>query len=100
MSRPTANGLPFPGIRVDVGRSTKSPCPMLEPGQPHAAIPILTLFHIGPGGKFHPRYSPDGRHLAFTVDFDGSEAFHLFVHDFATGEQRDLTPDIEMFPAG
>ncbi len=45
----------------------------------------------GPGGKFHPRYSPDGRRLAFTVDFDGSEAYHLFVHDLVTGEQRDLT---------
>ncbi len=50
------------------------------------------LISRGPGGKFHPRYSQDGRHLAFTVDFDGSEAYHLFVHDLATGEQRDLTP--------
>ncbi|TSA47057.1 MAG: hypothetical protein D4R46_01705 [Chloroflexi bacterium] len=48
----------------------------------------------GPGGKFHPRYSPDGKSLAFSVDFDGSEAFHLFVHDFGTGELRDLTPDL------
>jgi dipeptidyl aminopeptidase/acylaminoacyl peptidase len=49
----------------------------------------------GPGGKFHPRYSPDGRHLAFTVDFDGSEAFHLIVHDLETREQRDLTPNLK-----
>jgi dipeptidyl aminopeptidase/acylaminoacyl peptidase len=46
----------------------------------------------GPGGKFHPRYSPDGRYLAYTVDFDGSEAYHLVVHDLGTGEERDLTP--------
>ena len=52
------------------------------------------LISRGPGAKFHPRYSPDGRTLAFTVDFDGSEAFHLFVHDPSTGEQRDLTPDL------
>jgi dipeptidyl aminopeptidase/acylaminoacyl peptidase len=51
------------------------------------------LISNGRGGKFHPRYSPDGRHLAFTVDFDGGEAYHLFVHDLATGEQNDLTPD-------
>ena len=52
-------------------------------------IPVAS----GPGSKFHPRYSPDGRQLAFTVDFDGSEAYHLFVHDLDKGEQRDLTPD-------
>ncbi|MGZ6347123.1 MAG: S9 family peptidase [Anaerolineales bacterium] len=50
------------------------------------------LVSAGPGGKFHPRYSPDGRHLAFTVDFDGGEAYHLFVLDITTGEQHDLTP--------
>ncbi len=50
------------------------------------------LVSHGPGGKFHPRYSPDGRHLAFTVDFDGAEAYHLFVLDIGTGEQHDLTP--------
>jgi dipeptidyl aminopeptidase/acylaminoacyl peptidase len=53
------------------------------------------LISRGPGGKFHPRYSPDGHTLAFTVDFDGREAFHLFVLDLETGEQRDLTPDLK-----
>jgi dipeptidyl aminopeptidase/acylaminoacyl peptidase len=52
------------------------------------------LISCGPGSKFHPRYSPDGRHLAYSVDFDGSEAFHLFVHAFDTGDQRDLTPHL------
>jgi dipeptidyl aminopeptidase/acylaminoacyl peptidase len=51
------------------------------------------LISHGLGGKFHPRYSPDGRQLAFVVDLDGSEAFHLIVHDLGTGAQRDLTPD-------
>ncbi len=51
------------------------------------------LISRGPGGKFHPRYSPDGRQLAYTVDFDGGEAFHLFIQDRETGEQRDLTPN-------
>jgi len=46
----------------------------------------------GPGGKFHPRYSPDGTMLVYSVDYDGSEAFHLLSHDRSTGVQHDLTP--------
>jgi dipeptidyl aminopeptidase/acylaminoacyl peptidase len=48
----------------------------------------------GPGGKFHPRYAPDGRHLAFMTDFDGGENFHLYLYEFARDRQRDLTPGI------
>jgi dipeptidyl aminopeptidase/acylaminoacyl peptidase len=46
----------------------------------------------GPGGKFHPRYSPDGSLLAYVVDFDGSERYHLIVHRLADGQEIDLTP--------
>lgn len=53
------------------------------------------LVSTGPGAKFAPRFSPDGRRLAFCVDFDGSERFHLCVHDLASGRQTDLTPNIE-----
>jgi dipeptidyl aminopeptidase/acylaminoacyl peptidase len=52
------------------------------------------LVSYGPGGKFHPRYSPDGRSLAFVVDFDGSENFHILLLDIATGKQTDLTPGV------
>ena len=38
------------------------------------------LVSVGPGGKFAPRYSPDGTRLAYAVDFDGGENFHIFVH--------------------
>ena len=48
----------------------------------------------GPGGKFGPKYSPDGSRLAYAVDFDGSEQFHLFLHDFLSGTSIDLTPGI------
>ncbi len=44
------------------------------------------------GGKFHPRYSPNGKFLAFALDEDGSEHFHLILHDLATGKETDVTP--------
>ncbi|MEJ2541193.1 MAG: peptidase S41, partial [Gemmatimonadota bacterium] len=36
-----------------------------------------------------PLYSPDGRWLAFESDRDGTS--HIYVHEFATGETRQLT---------
>lgn len=48
----------------------------------------------GPGSKFGPRYSPDGLHLAYAVDLDGGENYHLFLYTFATNHCRDLTPGI------
>ena len=47
-----------------------------------------------PGGKFHPRYSPDGTRLVYALDLDGSESYHIAVFDFTSGQQKDLTPDI------
>ena len=47
-----------------------------------------------PGGKLNPRYSPDRTRLAYALDFDGSESYHLFVYDPRTGKHTDLTPDI------
>ena len=48
-----------------------------------------------PGAKFSPQYSPDGSHLAYVVDFDGGENFHLFIKELSSGRERDLTPDIK-----
>jgi len=48
----------------------------------------------GPGGKFGPKYSPDGTRLAYVVDFDGSEQFHLFMQVLETHQVTDLTPGI------
>ncbi|HSQ39089.1 MAG TPA: hypothetical protein VLM78_02925, partial [Anaerolineales bacterium] len=57
--------------------------------------PPITIVSSGPGGKSGPRYSPDGKSLAWALDLDGSESFHIILHDLATGESRDLTPDID-----
>jgi dipeptidyl aminopeptidase/acylaminoacyl peptidase len=46
----------------------------------------------GPGGKFCPQYSPDGRWLAYLVDGDGSEAFDIWTCDLQTGNNSNLTP--------
>jgi len=40
-----------------------------------------------------PRWSPDGRRIAYLQDYAGDENFDLFVLDPATGETRNLTPD-------
>ena len=49
---------------------------------------------FGTGGKFNPRYSPDGKRLAYVLDIDGSESYHLIIYDPETNKHKDLTPDI------
>jgi dipeptidyl aminopeptidase/acylaminoacyl peptidase len=46
------------------------------------------------GAKFSPRFSPDGTKIAFALDIDGSESYHICIHDFMTNASTDLTPDI------
>jgi dipeptidyl aminopeptidase/acylaminoacyl peptidase len=48
----------------------------------------------GRGGKFNPRYSPDGSRLAYVLDEDGSESYRLIVYDFKTRQHTDLTANI------
>lgn len=50
---------------------------------------------LGPGGKFCPKYSHDGKHLAFVVDFNGSEQYHIIINNLLTRNYEDLTPGIE-----
>ncbi len=47
----------------------------------------------GEGAKFAPRFSPDGKSLAFVVDLDGGENYDIHLLDLATRRQVNLTPD-------
>ncbi|MEW6287457.1 MAG: alpha/beta fold hydrolase [Chloroflexota bacterium] len=68
------------------------------PSSPLPSFPLgegnLTQLTFGNGGKFNPRYSPDGSRLAYVLDADGSESYHLVVYDFASQQHTDLTPGI------
>jgi dipeptidyl aminopeptidase/acylaminoacyl peptidase len=46
------------------------------------------------GSKFSPRFSPDGTQLAYALDIDGSESYHIMIHDLNTNVSKDLTPNI------
>ena len=46
------------------------------------------------GAQFAPEFSPDGSKLAFALDLDGSESYHIAIHDFKTGTTIDLNSDI------
>lgn len=56
--------------------------------------PPLSAITSGPGGKFNPRYSPDGTKLAYAFDPDGGESYHLVVYDPSTNTHTDLTSNI------
>jgi len=49
----------------------------------------------GVGGKAAPRYSPDNTFLAWAVDYDGSENFHIVVQDLLEGKALDLDEGID-----
>src|SRR5512139_3472534 len=44
------------------------------------------------GAKFSPQFSSDGKYLAYALDPDGSESYHIILHDLQTGSYTDLTP--------
>ena len=49
----------------------------------------------GRGGKTAPRYSPDNSYLAWALDVDGSENFHIVVEDLLEGVSVDLDENVE-----
>ena len=44
------------------------------------------------GAKFSPQFSPDGKYLSYALDLDGSEFYHIILHDLETGSNTDTTP--------
>lgn len=54
--------------------------------------PLAMTSDMG-GAKFSPQYSPDGKYLAYALDPDGSESYHVILHDLQTNSHTDLTPD-------
>jgi dipeptidyl aminopeptidase/acylaminoacyl peptidase len=46
----------------------------------------------GAGSKFSPRWSPDGKYLAYAVDLDGSEQNDIWLCEVLSGKSRSLTP--------
>ena len=47
----------------------------------------------GLDSKLSPRFSPDGRTIAFLQDYNGDECFDIHLLDPATGAIRNLMPD-------
>lgn len=45
------------------------------------------------GSKFSPQYSPDGKYIAYALDIDGSESYHIILYDPNTDSHTDLTPN-------
>jgi dipeptidyl aminopeptidase/acylaminoacyl peptidase len=56
-----------------------------------ASAPPRLVSHIQ-GAKSSPKHSPDGSMLAFALDVDGSESYHIVIHDLKTNITNDLTP--------
>jgi dipeptidyl aminopeptidase/acylaminoacyl peptidase len=54
----------------------------------------LRVLSFGPGADRLPKYSPDGRHIAFLSDRNGPGDFQLFLLDPATGGARS-TPRVD-----
>ena len=45
----------------------------------------------GDGAKFAPQYSPDGTQLAYACDLEGSESYHIVLHNLKNDSSVDLT---------
>jgi dipeptidyl aminopeptidase/acylaminoacyl peptidase len=52
----------------------------------------VKLITGGQGAKFSPQYSPNGKQLVYALDRDGSESYHIVLHEPGTNSHIDLTP--------
>jgi len=71
---------------LSIGAST-------SPGAPLTTVPMRFGSEETTGAKFSPLYSPDGKQLAYALDLDGSESYHIVLHDLQTDSHIDLTPN-------
>lgn len=67
---------------------------LINSGVPQLAVGAGASSSTPDGSKFSPLHSPDGTMLAYALDLDGSESYHIVVHDLQTSISRDLTPQI------
>jgi len=49
----------------------------------------------GAESKLSPRFSPDGKRIAYAQDYQGDEKFDIFVCDIDSKETLNITPDSE-----
>ncbi|HRJ75780.1 MAG TPA: hypothetical protein PLX90_07270, partial [Anaerolineales bacterium] len=45
------------------------------------------------GSKFSPKHSSNRKHLAYVVDYDGSESYHIILHNLQNNSIINLTPN-------
>ncbi|HEX5692044.1 MAG TPA: hypothetical protein VFX76_18645, partial [Roseiflexaceae bacterium] len=57
-----------------------------------AAPRRITPAHVA-DAKIAPRWSPDGRRLAYAQDHDGDERYDIYIYDLESGAIRNATPD-------
>ena len=49
----------------------------------------------GTESSVSPRFSPDGKHLAYAQDYQGDEKFDIFLVDLDSKETRNITPNTD-----
>ena len=59
----------------------------------------VKLITRGEGAKFSPQYSPNGKQLAYALDLDGSESYHIVLHDPGTDSTYRPHSDFRLRPA-
>ncbi|MEO8356173.1 MAG: prolyl oligopeptidase family serine peptidase [Chloroflexota bacterium] len=55
-----------------------------------SSSPLAPLSAKISGAKFSPQYSPNGKYLAYALDLDGSESYHIVLHNLLTATHIDL----------
>jgi len=49
----------------------------------------------GSESKFSPRFSPDGKRIAYAQDYQGDEKFDIFVVDIHSKQSQNITPNTD-----